>query len=68
MKVSFHPAQVGTPKKERSSRFQIANSITLQKDLLLTQVSSEDQAKTSFIPSSLLFLFRFYEFLNSIMT
>ena len=48
MKVSSQPAQVVTANKERSSRFQILeileNPQSKTKDLLLTQVSMEDQA------------------------
>jgi hypothetical protein len=46
VKVSFHPAKVGQIKKKRKRKeFSLSDSRKLQKDLLLTQVSSEDQAK-----------------------
>lgn len=42
MKVFFHPAQVGTSKKDKE--FELLNSrAPPQKDLLFTQVPSEDQ-------------------------
>jgi hypothetical protein len=46
VKVYSHPAQVSQIKKKRKRKeFSLSNSRKLQKDLLLTQVSSEDQAK-----------------------
>ena len=49
MRVSFHPAQVGIPNKDKqgNSHFQIIE--TPLKDLLLTQVPSENQARFHFI-------------------
>jgi hypothetical protein len=51
MKVSFHPAQVGTPNKDKegSSRFKILETPPKKKDLLLTQVPSENQARFHFL-------------------
>lgn len=49
MKVSFHPAQVGTPNtdKEGSSHFQMIE----KPQLLFTQVPSENQARLNFLLS-----------------
>jgi len=46
VKVSFHPAKVGQIKKKRKIKeLLLSDYRKLQKDLLFTQVSSEDQAK-----------------------
>ena len=46
VKVSFHPAQVVTPTKDKERSFHFIFFIynPPKKDLLFTQVSNEDQA------------------------